>query len=251
MLIVEQVTKRYGKLTALDSVSLQIRGGECFCLLGRNGAGKSTLIGVLAGLVRPDSGRVAFNGLAWDEHALAIKKMMGVLPDRDPSIGEMTGAEYLDLVCILRQMPQSWRDTRVGRIAEPLLGSAEVLYRPISSYSRGTRVKISLCAALVHDPALLILDEPFSSLDPVSAAHLTKLLRELRDEGTALLVSSHSLGYVADVATHIGVLDEGRFLFAGEFDRFTASGKQSIEDSLLQMLGVELHRFGAAERAGT
>lgn len=251
MLNVEQLTKRYGKIAALDSVSLRIGGGECFCLLGRNGAGKSTLIGVLAGLVRPDSGRVAWDGLAWSEHSLAIKKRMGVLPDRDPSIGGMTGAEYLDLVCVLRQMPHSWRDTRVGRIAEPLLGSAEVLYRPISSYSRGTRVKISLLAALVHDPALLILDEPFSSLDPVSAAQLAGLLRELRDEGTALLVSSHSLGYVAGVATHIGVLDAGRFLFTGDFERFTASGKQSIEDSLLQTLGVEVHRFGSAAGAGT
>lgn len=249
MIRVNNVSKCFGRVQALAEVSVEIAAGECFCLLGRNGAGKSTLINVMSGLAHPDTGEVRYGDLSLSGSGLEVKRTLGVLPDRDPTVAELTGLEYLELVALLHGL--SWPTVR-GRameLSEQLLELQDALPRRIGGYSRGMRTKLGLCAALLHEPRYVLLDEPFSSMDPLSAARLRDLIGAMRAAGSAILLSSHDLGQVERVADRIGVLDRGELLFVGTPTQFSGSAAGSLERSLLDLLGARAAEPSPLRRA--
>lgn len=235
---VQEVSKRYGHIYVLENISLSVKFGECFCLLGRNGVGKSTLINIMSDIIRPDSGGVTYDGLSFDKAELAIKRRLGVLPESDPTISELTGYQYLEFVSHLHDITAIEAKDKIEHFFNLLLENEKVGDRRIATYSRGMRVKLALCAALLHSPDYLLLDEPFTGLDPVSASILVKLFQELRHDGVAIFISSHNLNYVEQIATVVGVLEQRQLKFVGTIKELTAKHNGTIEQSLLDLLGV-------------
>ncbi|WP_179862363.1 ABC transporter ATP-binding protein [Longibacter salinarum] len=193
----------------LDNCDLEIRGGMCLCVLGRNGAGKSTLIHLLADLIAPDSGGVRIDELSYADHSVEIKSRLGVFPEQNPAIPELTGDEYLEFVGRLHGLPEADRVERSASLIKFFFDGAYPTDTRIKNYSAGMRQKIGLIGALLHKPSHLILDEPFASLDPPSAMQLVNLLNDYRSSQRTMLISSHDLAYAEQVATHVTLLEGG------------------------------------------
>ncbi len=235
-IVVDNVSKRFGDKLVLQDLNFSVKTGTCFCLLGRNGAGKSTLINILADLLRPDTGMISLGGYSYDGNELAIKRTLGVLPDVNPAIPEFTGLEYLRFVGALHKISREEATKRAKSLAAYFTESEDILYKRIQTYSRGMKQMIALSAALLHQPTYLLLDEPFAGLDPVASAQLVELIRTYRTNDVAILLSSHDLAYVEQVATHVGVLDEAKLRFVGTYDAFTAQAQSRLEKPLLEVL---------------
>jgi ABC-2 type transport system ATP-binding protein len=235
VLHISGITKQYANKTVLNSIQCSVEAGSCFWLVGRNGAGKSTLINILADLIAPDSGTVSFGDLSYATDELAIKRNLGVLPDKNPAIPQLTGWEYLQFVGLLDELPPDECKRRAESLLAYFFDETEDAHKRISSYSHGMTKKIGLCAALLHRPEYLILDEPFAGLDPVSSAKLVQFLQSYLTLERAIFLSSHDLGYAQKIMTHIGILENGVLQFVGSADDF-ASSKHTIEESILQIL---------------
>lgn len=235
MIKISSITKKFLSQTILEKISIEVQNQQCFWLVGRNGAGKSTLINILADLIAPDSGTVSFGGLSYATDELAIKRNLGVLPDKNPAIPQLTGWEYLQFVGLLHELPPDECKRRAESLLAYFFDESEGVHKRISSYSHGMSKKIGLCAALLHRPAYLILDEPFAGLDPVSSAKLVQFLQSYLSPERAIFLSSHDLGYAQKIMTHIGILENGVLQFVGTAEDF-ASSKHTIEESILQIL---------------
>ena len=209
-----ELTKRYSALTAVRDVSFSIRPGEILGVLGPNGAGKSTIVKMITGLLDPTRGAVLFHGERIDGQLARYKQSLGYVPEAPELYGFLTGWEYLDLVATLRGM-----DRRRFRDKASTLLKALTLYPnrdlPIGSYSKGMRQRIVLISALMHDPELLLLDEPFSGLDVTSAMVLRHVIAGLAAEGKAVFFSSPVLEQVDKLCTHLVVLKGGSVVASG------------------------------------
>jgi ABC-2 type transport system ATP-binding protein len=234
-LSISGISKQYTGKTVLNNISCSIENGQCFWLVGRNGAGKSTLINILADLIAPDSGTVSFGGLSYATDELAIKRNLGVMPDKNPAIPQLTGWGYLQFVGLLHELPPDECKRRAESLLAYFFDESEGVHKRIGSYSHGMTKKIGLCAALIHRPQYLILDEPFAGLDPVSSAKLVQFLQTYLTPERALFLSSHDLGYAQKIMTHIGILEGGVLQFVGSAEDF-ASSKHTLEESILQIL---------------
>ncbi len=234
-LAISNISKHYAKKTVLNAIQCRVEASSCFWLVGRNGAGKTTLINILADLIAPDSGTVSFGGLTYEKDELAIKRNLGVLPDTNPAIPQLTGWEYLQFVGLMHELPPDECKRRAESLLAYFFDETEDAHKRIGAYSHGMTKKIGLCAALLHRPQYLILDEPFAGLDPVSSAKLVQFLQSYRTPERALFLSSHDLGYAQKIMTHIGVLEGGVLQFVGSAEEF-ASSKHTLEESILQIL---------------
>ena len=208
MIELEQVTKKYGSLTALQDISFQIHEKETVGLLGRNGAGKTTLLNLITGYFPPTAGRVRIGGKNMLEEAAACKRMIGYLPEKPPLYDEMTTASYLRFVCELREVRK--QDIR-GHVEEilGLCGLAEVRDRVLGHLSKGYRQRAGIAQALCGAPEVLILDEPTVGLDPKQTVEIRELIRRLSREHTVIF-SSHILSEVQQACSRVIILDEGR-----------------------------------------
>lgn len=202
------VTKRYGAVVALDHLDLQIRRGEIFCLLGPNGSGKTTFIRLLAGFLSPTSGHLSVDGFDVQVQALQARQRIGYAPEPAPLYRHMRVGEFLIFMARLRRVPAAQVGRAVQRVSEQLDISAK-LDTPIPSLSRGYRQRVCLAQALVHEPQLLIFDEPSNGLDPRQIIEMRALIRSLAGRYTVLM-SSHILSEVAKTADRVGVLLAGR-----------------------------------------
>jgi ABC-2 type transport system ATP-binding protein len=209
MLEVRGLIKRYNRIPAVDGVSFTIRPGEILGYIGPNGAGKSTTVKVLTGLIEPTDGEIFFNGRDVREDWIGFQRRMGYVPEEPHLYPHLTGREYLQLVGRLRGLPRSVLEPRMDQMLR-LFSLWEDRYSPLSSYSKGMRQKILLSAALLHDPELLILDEPFSGLDVNTALVLRSLLRALADNGKTILYSSHVLEVIEKVCSAVVILRKGK-----------------------------------------
>ncbi len=232
---ISNISKKYSGKTVLNALQCSVDAGSCFWLVGRNGAGKSTLINILADLIAPDSGTVTFGGLSYATDELAIKRNLGVLPDKNPAIPQLTGWEYLQFVGLLHELPPDECKRRAESLLAYFFDETEDTHKRIGTYSHGMTKKIGLCAALLHRPQYLILDEPFAGLDPVSSAKLVQFLQSYLSPERAIFLSSHDLGYAQKIMTHIGILENGTLQFVGSAEDF-ASSKHTLEESILQIL---------------
>lgn len=204
------LVKRYRDRTVLDDVSLHVRAGDCYGLLGHNGAGKTTAMRIALGLVRPDAGRVLVEGFDSDEHPLEARARMGALVETTGFHGSLSGRENLRLLARLGGLGRREAAAEADRVLE-VVGLLPAAGRSAGTYSQGMRQRLGLAQALLGRPRIVLLDEPTNGLDPEGIEEMRRLLLRLtRDEGTTVLLSSHQLHEVAEVCTRVGILREGR-----------------------------------------
>jgi len=234
----DRLTKRYGSRTAVDAMSVEVAPGELFGFLGPNGAGKTTSIKMLVGLVRPSQGRALLCGYDVVEEPMQAKAVMGYCPDQPALYDKLSGREMLGLAADLHGVSRALQAARIGSLLATfaLADHADEL---IQSYSRGMKQKLSLCAALVHDPRVLFLDEPTVGLDPAGARQLRDVLRRLCDDGRTVFLSTHSLGVAEALCDRVGIVRNGRLLAVGTPAQLRAGGDTSLEDTFLRLTGSE------------
>ena len=209
-----QLTKRYGALTALDSLTLDLESGDCFGFIGPNGAGKSTTMKILAGLLEPTSGVARVMGKNVMENGDFVRRSIGYMPDFIGVYEDLKVNEYLEFFASAYGIPRRKRKQVVGDVLE----LTDLKYKQdafVDSLSRGMTQRLSLARVLVHDPPILLLDEPASGLDPRARIEIRELLKELRRLGKTILVSSHILSELGEFCNKLGIIERGRLLVAG------------------------------------
>ncbi|HEY7200312.1 MAG TPA: ABC transporter ATP-binding protein [Candidatus Dormibacteraeota bacterium] len=214
MIAVEGLRKRYGRRVALDQVDFAVPQGEIFGFLGPNGAGKTTTIRILATLTPPDSGTATIGGVRIDREPFAVRRLIGYMPDFFGVYDRLTVVEYLDFYASCYDVPARRR----RRVASELLELVDLSARAgdqVDTLSRGMKQRLCLARALIHNPQVLLLDEPASGLDPRARMEMQELIRELRRMGKTILVSSHIVPEVEELCTWIGVIDGGRIVEIG------------------------------------
>jgi ABC-2 type transport system ATP-binding protein len=211
MLQVIALRKTYRGLPAIDNVSFSVRAGEIVGYVGPNGSGKSTTVKIVTGLLEPDDGRVLFDGQSIRENLQAYRAAFGYVPEEAHVYTHLSGLEYLQLVGRLRNMSEALIDFKANRLLT-LLGLESWRHSPISLYSKGMKQRVLISAALLHDPRLLIFDEPLSGLDVVSARLFKDLLEALAAQGKAILYISHVLEVVEVVCDRVIVIAKGKIL---------------------------------------
>lgn len=209
MLEARSLTKYYSALPAIRDISFTLAPGSILGLLGPNGSGKSTTVSILAGLLDPSGGTVLYNGAAIRDSLLTYKARIGYVPEEAVLYTYLTGPEYLSLVGGLRGIPQRRLDDKIDGFLR-LFGLQDDVHAPMSAYSKGMRQKILISAALLHDPDVIILDEPNSGLDVTTSLILRRLVQRLAAEGRMVIYSSHVLEIVEQVATDVIILHDGR-----------------------------------------
>jgi ABC-2 type transport system ATP-binding protein len=232
------VSKRFGDKTAVGDVSFQVNAGEIFGFLGPNGAGKTTTIKMIAGLLRPSDGQVKVAGYDVVEQPLKAKAACGYVPDEPNLYAKLTGRELLRFVGDLYGLDS----VQAARRSEELLrlfGLDGAANETTDSYSHGMKQKTSLAAALVHDPKVLILDEPTVGLDPKSARLIKDILRQMADRGAAVMLSTHILEIAENMCDRIGIINGGQLIASGTMDdlRQLGQGESSLEDIFLGLTG--------------
>lgn len=234
VLSVTELRKSFGGTVAVDGVSLTVRRGSVFGFVGPNGAGKTTTLSMITGLLRPDGGHVLVGETDVWLAPTAAKSKLGVLPDRMRLFDRLTGAQMLYYAAVLHGLDRAAARSRTDDLAVAL-GLDGSLDRPVRDYSIGMVKKISLAAALIHSPAVLVLDEPFESVDPVSTAQAVELLTRFAAAGGTVVLSSHNMDLVQRVCDSVAVIVEGRILAAGTLDEVRAG--QTLEDRFVELAG--------------
>jgi ABC-2 type transport system ATP-binding protein len=241
------VTKRYGALTAVSHVSFTVRPGEVLGYLGPNGSGKSTTVKMLTGLMPPTTGLIRFDGVDIQDDLIAHKARVGYVPEEAHVYTYLTGPEYLRLCGRLRGVPPAALETKIDRFLH-LFGLDVDYHATLSSFSKGMRQKIMLSAALIHNPRLIILDEPVSGLDVGTALVLRAVVRALADDGRIIVYSSHELETVEKISTRVIILRSGKVVADDSASRLRElMAAPSLEDVFSQ-LAVQEDVEGMAAR---
>jgi ABC-2 type transport system ATP-binding protein len=238
MLELRNLTKRYPTTTAVKDVSFVARRGEVTGYLGPNGSGKSTTLKMITGLIEPTDGEILFDGAPIQLDPIAYRQRLGYVPEEPQLYPHLTGAEYLEMVGQLRGLPERTLAEKVDGFLR-LLALHDDRYVPISSYSKGMRQKVLLAAALLHNPDLVLLDEPFSGLDVNSALVLRDLIRELAARGKVVLFSSHELETVERVSARVVILHKGRVVADDSIDRLRTLMSLPTLEGIFAQLAVD------------
>lgn len=234
VLAIDGLVKRYGDTTAVDAISLEVRAGSFYGIVGPNGAGKTTTLSMVTGLLRPDAGTVHINDIDVWKDPRAAKRATGVLPDRLRLFDRLTGSELLYYSGSLRGLDHATVLDRSADLATAF-GLEDALDRLVADYSAGMTKKIALACAMIHSPRLLVLDEPFESVDPVSAANLTDILERYVAGGGTVLLSSHSMDLIERVCDSAAIIVGGRVLASGPLDEVRQG--QTLEDRFVELAG--------------
>jgi ABC-2 type transport system ATP-binding protein len=238
MLQTHRLTKHFGPLVAVQDVSFDVRPGEVLGLLGPNGSGKSTTVKILTGLLRPTGGEVRLDGRDVLDDLDAYKAMIGYVPEEPHLYTYLTGPEYLRLVGRLRGVSDATLDDKIDRFLQ-LLGIYDDRYQTLSSYSKGMRQKILVAAAVLHNPRIVVLDEPFSGLDVTAARVLKAFVRSIADEGKMVVFSSHVLEVVEQVCSRVVILKDGRIVGHDSVANLRATLQLPSLDAVFAALVVE------------
>ena len=245
----EKLTRRFGELTAVDAIDLQVGAGQFFGFLGPNGAGKSTTIRMLTGLLEPTSGRIRLLGLDFSSHPLEIKRQIGVVPEGMGLFERLTAVEYLHFVGRMYGLERA----TVNRRAEELLEFMQLANRPkalIADFSHGMQKKLALAAAVIHRPRILFLDEPFEGVDALAAGAVKALLARMTLRGVTIFLTSHVLEIVERLCTHVAIIHKGKLVAQGSMEELSvgAGGEDGSKTTLEQVFLTVVGQSGA-ERA--
>ncbi|SPE32784.1 ABC transporter related [Candidatus Sulfopaludibacter sp. SbA6] len=238
MLELRHVSKRFSGIAAVDDVSFTARPGEITGYLGPNGSGKSTTMKMITGLIQPTSGKILFEGQPIERDLIAYKQRMGYVPEEPHLYPHLSGLEYLVMVGQLRNLPSRPTAERIDGMLR-LLSLHGDRHSPISNYSKGMRQKVLLVAALLHDPDLILLDEPFSGLDVASGLVLRSLIQELAARGKVVLFSSHELETVERVCSHVVILHRSKMVADDSIARLRALMSLPTLEEIFSQLAVE------------
>ncbi len=237
MIEFENVTRKYGRKVAVAELSLTIPAGELFAFLGPNGAGKTTTVKMLAGLLRPTSGTLRVCGQDTVANTRRAAQYVGYVPDEAFLYDKLSGREFLEFVAEMHGLDRSRTAAVVARQSEQF-GLSEFLDDLAETYSHGMRQRLVFASATLHDPRVLVLDEPMVGLDPRSARLVKDLLRARASSGTTVFMSTHTLSVAEEIADRIGVIDRGRMIFLGTLDqlqRELSAQNTSLEQLFLQL----------------
>ncbi len=234
MLQIEHLSKSYGEKKAVDNLSLHIRPGEIYGFIGHNGAGKTTTLRAVAGILQFDQGEIRIHGTSLREDPLACKRQMAYIPDNPDLYEFMTGIQYLNFVGDIFGVAPALRQERIHDYAERFELAAD-LAQPVAAYSHGMRQKLAIIAAWLHQPRLILMDEPFVGLDP-KASHLLKgMMREACDAGSAIFFSTHVLEVAEKLCHKVAIIKGGKLIRSGTMEG--VKGDASLEQVFLELEG--------------
>ncbi|MBR2836481.1 MAG: ABC transporter ATP-binding protein [Coriobacteriales bacterium] len=232
MLRIENLTKRFGEKTAVDNLSLHIAPGEIYGFIGHNGAGKTTAIKSVVGIQQFDSGDIFINGTSILQDPLACKKQLAYIPDNPDLYDFMTGIKYLNFIADVFAVSPEVRQERIREYAGRFELTSD-LAQPIATYSHGMKQKLALISAWLHDPKLIIMDEPFVGLDPKAAHLLKQMMREVCDNGGAIFFSTHVLEVAEKLCDKVAIIKQGKLIKSGTME--DVKGDDSLEEVFLEL----------------
>ena len=234
MLKIEHLTKKYGDKVAVDDLNIEIKSGEIYGFIGHNGAGKTTTLKACCGILPFEEGNITINGLSIKDNPIECKKIMAYIPDNPDLYGYMTANKYLNFICDIYQIDKSQRKQLINKYAD-LFELTNDLGQTINGYSHGMKQKLALIAALIHDPKLIIMDEPFVGLDPKAAHEVKQLMRNICDNGGAIFFSTHVLEVAEKLCDKVAIIKNGKLIKEGLVNEVI--GDDSLEDVLLELEG--------------
>jgi ABC-2 type transport system ATP-binding protein len=234
ILAIEGLTKTFGEKKAVDNLTLHIRPGEICGFIGHNGAGKTTTLKSVCGILQFDSGKIFIDGASITDSPIECKRKIAYIPDNPDLYEFLPGVKYLNFIADVYNVPARERTEKIRRYAE-LFELTEDLAQPISAYSHGMKQKLAVIAALMHDPKLMIMDEPFVGLDPKASHTLKELMRDICRAGGAIFFSSHVLEVVEKLCDSVAIIRQGALTAYGDTDK--VRGDASLESVFLELEG--------------
>lgn len=234
MLRIENLTKTYGEKRAVDNLSLHIAPGEIYGFIGHNGAGKTTTLKAVVGILQFDKGEVFIKGESIRKNPLACKQKIAYIPDNPDLYEFMTGIKFLNFIADIFGVTEEKRQERIRKYAD-LFEMTENLAQPIASYSHGMKQKLAIISAWIHEPKLIIMDEPFVGLDPKAAHILKQMMREICDEGGAIFFSTHVLEVAEKLCDKVAIIRNGQLIQSGAMQE--VKGDDSLEEVFLELEG--------------
>ena len=232
MLKIEHLTKKYGDHAVVDDLSLEIKPGQIYAFIGHNGAGKTTAIKCAVGILGFDNGTITIDGHDIIREPIACKKLFAYIPDNPDIYEYMTAIQYLNFIADIFEVPADVRQEKINKYAE-MFEIKDNLAQPISSYSHGMKQKLVIISALIHDPKLIIMDEPFVGLDPIATHLLKGVMREMCDNGAAIFFSTHVLEVAEKLCDMVAIIKHGKLLKAGTMEE--VKGDDSLEQVFLEL----------------
>lgn len=234
MLKIEHLTKKYGEKTAVEDLSLHILKGEIYGFIGHNGAGKTTTLKSIVGILQFEEGKIRIDGDSIQENPLACKKKIAYIPDNPDLYEFMTGVKYLHFIADIFGVDEQTRQERIRKYAD-LFEITSDLAQPIAAYSHGMKQKLAIIAAWIHNPELIIMDEPFVGLDPKASHILKGMMREVCDEGGAIFFSTHVLEVAEKLCDKVAIIKNGKLIRSGTMEE--VKGDDSLEEVFLELEG--------------
>ena len=234
MLNIEHLTKAYGEKKAVDDLNLHIAPGEVYGFIGHNGAGKTTTLKSVVGILQFDAGEITIDGISIKENPLECKRRFAYIPDNPDLYDYMTGIKYLNFIADIFGVGANERQARIRKYADAFELTAD-LAQPIAAYSHGMKQKLAIISAWLHEPKLILMDEPFVGLDPKAAHLLKEMMREMCDEGGAIFFSTHVLEVAEKLCDKVAIIKSGRLIRSGTMEE--VKGDESLEDVFLELEG--------------
>lgn len=232
MLEINGLSKSYGSHKAVDNLSMRIANGEIHGFIGHNGAGKTTTLRSIAGIMQFEEGTITIDGHSIKDEPLACKKIMAYIPDNPDLYEFMSGIQYLNFIADIFGVDVSTRDERIHRYTD-LFEITNVLDDAISSYSHGMKQKLAIVSAWIHEPKLILMDEPFVGLDPKASHILKQMMREFCDQGNAILFSTHVLEVAEKLCDRVAIIKDGKLIRSGTMEE--VKGDSSLESVFLEL----------------
>lgn len=234
MLKIDHFTKTYGEKKAVDDLTLHIRQGEIYGFIGHNGAGKTTTLKSVAGIMQFDSGEILIDGTSIQKDPIGCKKKMAYIPDNPDLYEFMTGMQYLNFVGDIFAIPADRRKQRIQELADTFELTGD-LNQPISAYSHGMKQKLAIISAWIHEPKLILMDEPFVGLDPKASHILKGMMREVCNQGGAIFFSTHVLEVAEKLCDKVAIIKGGKLVRSGTMEE--VKGDTSLESVFLELEG--------------
>ncbi len=232
MIEIKNVTKKYGKKTAISNITFNIDNGEIFAFIGHNGAGKTTLIKAMVGIHDFNEGEIIINGTSIKDDPVACKRELAYVPDNPELYENLKAIDYINFVCDMYDVDYETRAKNIKKYAD-LFEIEDVLNNPISSFSHGMKQKVALTAALVHDPKVLIMDEPFVGLDPKAVFKIKQMMAEMVKEGKIIFFSTHILDVAEKLCSRVAIIKNGKLIKVGSMKEI--KGDESLEAVFMEM----------------
>ena len=234
MLKIEHLTKAYGEKKAVDDLNLHIAPGEIYGFIGHNGAGKTTTLKSVAGILQFDVGEITIGGISIKENPLECKRRFAYIPDNPDLYDYMTGIKYLNFIADIFGVGANERQARIRKYADAF-ELTDDLAQPIAAYSHGMKQKLAIISAWLHQPKLILMDEPFVGLDPKASHLLKEMMRQVCDEGGAIFFSTHVLEVAEKLCDKVAIIKSGRLIRSGAMEE--VKGDESLEDVFLELEG--------------